>query len=115
MILLEVFCILNKGVMKIMRIPFDVMKAEIKRAMLKAGLTEEQADICAQVHTESSRDGVYSHGLNRVPRFINYVKKGWIDIKAVPTFVKGFGCMENYDGNMGGSSYPFKWLAHQRN
>lgn len=84
-----------------MRIPFDVMKAEIKRAMLKAGLTEEQADICAQVHTESSRDGVYSHGLNRVPRFINYVRKGWVDTKAVPTLVKGFGCMENYDGNMG--------------
>lgn len=84
-----------------MRIPFEQMKAEIKRAMIKAGLTDEQAEICAQVHTESSRDGVCSHGLNRVPRFIDYVNKGWVDTKATPTLVKSCGCMENYDGNMG--------------
>lgn len=84
-----------------MRIPFEEMKAEIKRAMKKAGLSDVQADICAQVHTESSRDGVFSHGLNRVPRFIDFVNKGWVDINATPTLVKGFGCMENYDGNMG--------------
>lgn len=84
-----------------MRIKFDVMKSEIKRAMMKAGLSEEAADLCAQVHTESSRDGVYSHGLNRVPRFIDYVNKGWVDVKANPTLIKSCGCMENYDGNMG--------------
>ena len=38
--------------------------------------TEEQAEICAQIHTESSADGVESHGLNRIPRFTDYVKKG---------------------------------------
>jgi len=84
-----------------MRIQFEQMKSEIKRVMVKAGLTEEQANICARVHTESSRDGVYSHGLNRVSRFIDYVNKGWVDIKATPTLVKNCGCMENYDGNMG--------------
>lgn len=84
-----------------MRIPFEQLKNEIKRAMLKAGLSEEQADVCASVHAESSRDGVYSHGLNRVPRFINYVKKGWVDIKAKPTLIKSIGCIENYDGNLG--------------
>jgi 3-dehydro-L-gulonate 2-dehydrogenase len=89
-----------KGEVKIMRIPFDQMKSEIKRVMIKAGLTENQANICAQVHTESSRDGVYSHGLNRVSRFINYVGKGWVDIKSTPTLVKSCGCLENYDGNM---------------
>lgn len=84
-----------------MRVPFEQLKSEIKRAMLKAGLTEEQAEVCASVHAESSRDGVYSHGLNRVPRFVDYVKKGWVDIKAQPTLVKSYGCIENYDGNLG--------------
>jgi len=84
-----------------MRIPFEQMNAEIKRVMIKAGLTEEQAQICAKTHTESSRDGVYSHGLNRVARFIDYVNKGLVDVKATPTLVKSCGCMENYDGNMG--------------
>lgn len=84
-----------------MRIPFETMKAEIRRAMRKAGLSEEQAEICATVHTESSRDGVYSHGLNRVPRFIDYVRRGYVDIHAGPTLVKSCGCMENYDGHLG--------------
>lgn len=38
----------------IMRIPFDRMKEEVKRVFLKAGLSEQDAEICAQVHTESS-------------------------------------------------------------
>jgi 3-dehydro-L-gulonate 2-dehydrogenase len=84
-----------------MRIPFEQVKAEIKRAMLNVGLTGEQAEICAQVHAESSRDGVYSHGLNRVPRFIDYVRRGWVDIKASPTLIKSCGCLENYNGNLG--------------
>ncbi|MEM1483308.1 3-dehydro-L-gulonate 2-dehydrogenase [Oscillospiraceae bacterium PP1C4] len=84
-----------------MRIPFEQMKAEIKRAMKKAGLSEEQADICAQVHTESSRDGVYSHGLNRVPRFIKYVGRGWVNLEGKPELMKAVGCMENYDGHLG--------------
>lgn len=84
-----------------MRVPFEELKAQIKKAMLNAGLSEEQAEVCAQTHAESSRDGVYSHGLNRVPRFVDYVKKGWVNIKGKPELVKGLGCMENYDGNLG--------------
>jgi 3-dehydro-L-gulonate 2-dehydrogenase len=84
-----------------MRVAFDEMKSKIKNAMLKVGLSEEQADLCAQVHAESSQDGVYSHGLNRVPRFVDYVKRGWINLDGKPELLKSFGSMENYDGNMG--------------
>lgn len=70
------------------RIPFDEMKATIKSAFVKVGMTDERADVCAQIHTESSCDGVYSHGLNRVARFVEYVKKGWVDVNAVPTLEK---------------------------
>jgi len=84
-----------------MRIPFETMKAEVKRVFLKVGMSEEKADICAQVHTESSRDGVYSHGLNRVARFVDYVQKGWVDINAEPTLFLSAGAIENYDGNRG--------------
>ena len=59
---------------------FDELKKLIKYALLKAGLSEEDAELLAQVHTESSRDGVYSHGLNRVPKFIELVEDGSIDI-----------------------------------
>lgn len=84
-----------------MKIQFQNMKQQIKTAFLHAGLSEEQADICAQVHTQSSCDGVYSHGLNRVPRFVDFVRKGWVNLQAKPELIKGFGSMENYDGNLG--------------
>lgn len=84
-----------------MRVTFEEMKAEIKRVMLKAGLSEEKAELCAQTHTETSRDGVYSHGLNRVPRFYNYCKKGWVNPDGNPELVSQAGFMENYDGNLG--------------
>jgi 3-dehydro-L-gulonate 2-dehydrogenase len=83
------------------RISFDEMKATIKQAFLNAGMPEEKADICAQIHTESSRDGVYSHGLNRVERFVNYMSKGWVNALAEPTMEVSLGNMEIYNGNLG--------------
>ncbi|MEZ4902087.1 MAG: Ldh family oxidoreductase [Spirosomataceae bacterium] len=59
------------------RIPFDEMKATIQSAFIKAGMSEEKADVCAQIHTESSTDGVPSHGLSRVERFVDYLIKDW--------------------------------------
>lgn len=84
-----------------MRVSFEEMKAEIKRVMLKAGLSEEKAEICAQTHTETSRDGVYSHGLNRVTRFFKYCERGWVNPDGEPELVGQAGLMENYDGNLG--------------
>jgi 3-dehydro-L-gulonate 2-dehydrogenase len=83
------------------RIPFEEMKSTIKSAFLKAGMSDEKADVCAQIHTESSRDGVYSHGLNRVERFVEYIGKGWIDINAEPSLEFSLGSMETYNGNLG--------------
>lgn len=82
------------------RIGFEEMKSTVKLAFLKAGMPEEKADICARIHTESSRDGIYSHGLNRVERFVEYVKKRWVDVHAAPTLDKNLGVMEVYNGNM---------------
>ena len=84
-----------------MRVQFDEMKDTIKQAFIKAGMSSGKADVCARIHTESSCDGVYSHGLNRVDRFAEYVKKGLVQSEAEPSLVQQMGSMENYDGNMG--------------
>src|SRR6187455_373278 len=83
------------------RISFDEMKATIKSAFLNAGMPAEKAEICARVHTESSRDGVYSHGLNRVERFVDYINRGWVDVYGEPTLDLNLPAMEVYNGNMG--------------
>ena len=83
------------------RIPFDEMKSTIKQAFLNAGMPKEKAEVCAQIHTESSRDGVYSHGLNRVERFVEYIGKAWVDTNAEPSLELNLGSLEIYNGNLG--------------
>lgn len=84
-----------------LRIPYETMKETVYQAMINLGLSEEKAGICAEIHTQSSRDGVESHGLNRVPRFAEYVQKGWINIAGEPELKMHRGAVENYDGNLG--------------
>ena len=84
-----------------MRIPFETMHETVKQAFIKAGMRPQDADICARIHTESSCDGVYSHGLNRVARFVDYLKRGWVDAAATPVAVKKLGVIEIYDGQRG--------------
>nr|WP_139348710.1 3-dehydro-L-gulonate 2-dehydrogenase [Clostridium sp. Marseille-P2415] len=87
--------------MNTMRVSYDEMKAAIKRAFIKHGLSEEKAEICAKIHTETTYDGVYSHGTNRVARFCGYLDRGWVKKDGEPELKKEFGAIRIYDGNLG--------------
>jgi 3-dehydro-L-gulonate 2-dehydrogenase len=84
-----------------LRVSFEEMNHQFLRVLLKIGFAGDQAELCARLFAETSRDGVYSHGLNRFPRFINYIKKGFIDIHAHPEKLIGFGALERWDGKLG--------------
>ena len=83
------------------RIAFDQVRETVTRAFVRAGMNEADASACATIHTESSCDGIYSHGLNRVARFVDYIHKGWVDLDAKPSRVKALGAIEIWDGNFG--------------
>ncbi len=83
------------------RIHFDLMQKTVAEAFIKAGMNKEDANFCARIHTESSCDGVYSHGLNRVPRFVDYLEKKWVDKDAKPSLIKKLGVIEIYDAHRG--------------
>ncbi len=83
------------------RVNYDLAKDTIKKAMLKVGLSNEDAELCAQTHVCSSAEGIESHGLNRVPRFLEYVKIGYVDPNGKPQLVGAKGAVERYDGNLG--------------
>ena len=38
---------------------------------------------------------------NRIPRFVEYVQKGWINLEGKPQLVGAKGAVENYDGQLG--------------
>lgn len=84
-----------------LRVPYDTVKQTIEKALRNLGLSDEQAAACAEIHAQSSLDGIESHGLNRVPRFVEYVQRGWVDIHAKPELVGAKGAVENYDGHLG--------------
>ncbi len=68
---------------------------------MEGGLETERAELCARLFTDASRDGVYSHGLNRFPRFIEMIKRDLIDIHASPKLGGNFGTFERWDGQLG--------------
>jgi 3-dehydro-L-gulonate 2-dehydrogenase len=83
------------------RIPFPELKATIEKAFVRAGMPEARADTCARVHTETTCDGVNSHGINRVERFVEYIHSGLVNVHATPVLSLDLGAMEIYDGNLG--------------
>mgnify|MGYP003194909861 FL=1 len=62
------------------------------------GFDKEKAEISAKLYADASRDGVYTHGLNRFPKFIKSIHDGIVDIHAEPVLKESFGAFERYDG-----------------
>ena len=63
------------------RVPYEVMVNEFERVLTKYGFEPKDAKASAELFAQNSMAGVYSHGLNRFPRVVEYLKKGEIDQK----------------------------------
>ena len=84
------------------------MKIDVKKLeetflpiLLKEGFAPEAAMAMARIFSETTADGVFSHGINRFPRFINEVKTGIVEPGAVPQLVNGMHALEQWDGRQG--------------
>jgi 3-dehydro-L-gulonate 2-dehydrogenase len=84
-----------------MRVPFEEMQREFERVLRAYGFTDERAQRCAAIFAENSLVGVASHGLNRFPGFIDFVRRGLVDPAARPELVASFGAWEQWDGQLG--------------
>ncbi|MCI9160170.1 MAG: 3-dehydro-L-gulonate 2-dehydrogenase [Anaerotruncus sp.] len=84
-----------------MRIPAQELKATFQEILLGRGVDPVIAEAAAQNFTDTSVDGVYSHGVNRFPRVISYLDKGVVDGKAKPECTAKMGGFERWDGHMG--------------
>lgn len=65
-----------------MRISFENMQKVLYDLFVKYKFSKEKAKLIADVFTESTLDGVSSHGINRVPLFIEHIEKGIININS---------------------------------
>jgi 3-dehydro-L-gulonate 2-dehydrogenase len=84
-----------------LRVPYTVLFDTLLRALLQAGFESHRAARCAQLFAETSRDGVYSHGLNRFPLFLSMTRSGVVDLQAQPQLLSSSGPLERWDGRIG--------------
>lgn len=83
------------------RISAAEMQTNFFYILRKHGFTEAKAKTCAEVFTDNSLDGVYTHGVNRFSRFVQYVKDGLIVPDAEPERMASFNGLEQWKGNLG--------------
>ncbi len=83
------------------RISAEEMKNEFLRVLLKENFTKEKSETCANIFTENSIDGVYTHGVNRFSTFIKYIKEKIVNVNAEPELVNSAGAIEQWNGNLG--------------
>lgn len=84
-----------------MRVPYQELFDTLLRVLLELGFEPDRGRLCARLFADTSRDGVYSHGLNRFPRFVRTVRNGIVDIHACPELVTSAGSLERWDGGNG--------------
>ncbi len=83
------------------RLPFEEVQQTLAGVLVRLGLADERAQTCARLFAETTRDGVYTHGINRFPRFVDTIRNGSVNLKAAAQRVAGFGALERWDGNRG--------------
>jgi len=74
------------------------MKARFYQVLVKNNFSEDDAATLAKIFAENSLEGVYTHGVNRFPRFIKYVQKGYVKPGLLPILKHKMGGIEQWDG-----------------
>lgn len=82
-------------------VPAVEMQGTLKKILLNHQFSEEIAEECATIFTNNSIDGIYTHGINRFPRFLAYIQKGYINPHAKPALFHQMGGIEQWNGNLG--------------
>ncbi|WP_457580110.1 Ldh family oxidoreductase [Ensifer canadensis] len=66
------------------RISFHDLKSLLRAIFVNNGTAPETADILAENCAACERDGAFSHGIFRMPGYVDSLKSGWVDGLAIP-------------------------------
>ncbi|MGQ3213218.1 MAG: Ldh family oxidoreductase [Shinella sp.] len=75
---------IEKGETQDARISFHALKSLLRTIFVNNGTVAETADILAENCAACERDGALSHGIFRMPGYVDSLKSGWVDGLAVP-------------------------------
>lgn len=82
-----------------MHISYERLHAEFERVLRARHLKPETAAACATMFADTTLAGIYSHGVNRFPRFIYQLDHGHIHPDAAPEKVLSLGAIEQWDAH----------------
>ncbi|MGA7343612.1 MAG: 3-dehydro-L-gulonate 2-dehydrogenase [Terracidiphilus sp.] len=83
------------------RIPFAEVQQQLAAVLRKLGFEPGRAATCARLFAETTCDGVYTHGINRFPRYVATVRNGSVAVDAEPRRLAALGALERWDGRRG--------------
>ena len=86
---------------KLLNIQAEKMLSEFNRILITRGFNEEKAFQCAEIFTNNSVDGVYTHGVNRFATFVKMVDDGFVKPNNTPSLKRKHAGIEQWDGNLG--------------
>jgi 3-dehydro-L-gulonate 2-dehydrogenase len=86
---------------QLVHIPFAELKTQLKEILLSNGFPAPAAETCAEIFATNSLEGVYSHGVNRFPKFVQYAKSGYVDADSHAVVKHRAGSIEQWDGRSG--------------
>lgn len=84
-----------------LHLPYSQIKSTLEQILLSNGFPQHQAQTCAEVFATNTLEGVYSHGVNRFPKFMEYVKAGYVKPGNEAKCVHRAGTIEQWDGQSG--------------
>ena len=82
-------------------IPYEEIISRLEQILVKSNFPPAAAKTCAEIFATNSLEGVYSHGVNRFPKFMEYVKAGHIQPGKQAILKHSVGSIEQWDGQSG--------------
>ena len=77
------------------------MLSEFNRILISRGFSADKALQCAEIFTNNSVDGVYTHGVNRFSTFVKMIDDGFVKPNNIPSLKSKHAGIEQWDGNLG--------------
>jgi L-2-hydroxycarboxylate dehydrogenase (NAD+) len=95
------------------RISREQLNDFLMKVLQQVGCKEFQASAVADVCLEADMRGISSHGVARLPRYIDHIQKGLIQPEAEPELLFNTGVSAVYDGHHGVGQYVAKIVCEK--
>ena len=86
---------------RIVRISYAEIKKKTKEILMSNGCCENDSELISKVISDSSCDGFQSHGINRLPLLVQYIREKHIKPDAEISLINSLGPIKQFDGNFG--------------